>query len=234
MVESKRAARAGGGYHTEIRRWRKESPLQWKIALLKNISSGGILFSSHEDLAVDEIIEFKIILPSADDAIHCRGMVKRVPGGPPVPEGSIGAPLFEVAAEFTEIEVSMKAALERFAEEHRILLERAERARGGFAVSVRNGHPSSDWDIVTLRDVSSSGLIFNCNEPDPPRGNIDLILHFLPEERFCQGEVVRIEENSPKGLNVGDNIHGVAVRFNDLNNDTKGMIDLFVNRFMKS
>lgn len=233
MANSKRAERAGGGYHVEIRKWQKNAPLKWKIVLLNDISSSGILFSSHEDLTLDDRIEFKITLPSDDD-IHCWGKVCRVEDPPPLPEGSMGAPLFKIAVSFTEIEESMEKAVERFTQKHRILIERAERARRGFSASVRYDPDTLDWDVATLMDVSSSGLLFSCNKADAPRGDIQILLRTPSQEVFCLSEVVRNEEIPNPGRKGKSHICGVAVRFKSLGDEFKDLIDLFVKDFNRS
>lgn len=156
------------------------------------------------------------------------------------PKNSIGAPQYQIAAFFTNIAYHMKKAFKCFAGEHLMPDRRcATRVKGGFTVSVRYKLDSPEWDLVTLRDVSSSGMLFNCNQVNAPQGILEIKIHFLPEELseelseevrfYC--EVVRIEGNPCREPQRDYNIYGVAVEFKDPTDELRRRINSFVEDY---
>jgi c-di-GMP-binding flagellar brake protein YcgR len=79
------------------------------LSVTKNISAGGILFISKDNLAVGSILEVKIELPDDEKPIECLARVVRV-------EDTGQDNNFDIALCFLDITSAQRARLDRFVE----------------------------------------------------------------------------------------------------------------------
>ena len=117
-------------------------------------------------------------------------------------------------------------------------IKRAKRVHRKFIVRfrfyrVKLKQDSSKWNLVTIRNLSSSGILFNYNRKIP----LKTILEFnmtLPFDKdiHCLGKVVRVVEQTPSKPELKQiPIYGVAVNFIDLDTLKKAAINKYANKF---
>ena len=89
--------------------------------------------------------------------------------------------------------------------------------------------PASKWDIVTLRNLSASGLLFNYGQVFPIgillEFSISLVGQIQPVN--CIGEVCRVDQQNVPDTNAAANqlvLFSVAVRFKEMDADSQAMI----------
>jgi len=89
----------------------KASAVQ-KFTKTKNVSAGGLLFISNEQIPLGTILELKINLPDATGTIECLGRVIRI-------EQKLGEETFDVAVCFLDLTSAQRAQLDAFIKERR-------------------------------------------------------------------------------------------------------------------
>ena len=117
--------------------------------------------------------------------------------------------------------------------------KRARRIQRKFITKIRiyqrksKPDDSSNWNLVTTRDLSSSGIFFNYNQKIP----IGTILEFnmtLPfaDNLHCLGKVSRIEKEPPvkKGIQKIP-IYGIAANFINLDRFIRESLESFAKKF---
>ncbi len=89
---------------------------------------------------------------------------------------------------------------------------------------------ASRWDIVSTRNLSAGGVLFNYNK-DIKVGtglHFRIISPFSPHMIRCIGKVVRTEKPEK---NVSPRLFLVAAEFDKITSKDKGLIDSFANEF---
>ncbi len=56
----------------------KRDPEAEQLSVIKNLSAGGLVFVAHKQIPVGSIVELRIELPAAENAIECSGRVVRI------------------------------------------------------------------------------------------------------------------------------------------------------------
>jgi c-di-GMP-binding flagellar brake protein YcgR len=79
-----------------------------QLSVTKDISAGGLLFLSDEQIPIDSIVELKVELPGKERPIECLGRVIRVEA---VKDGT-----YNIAACFLDIATADKARLSKYVE----------------------------------------------------------------------------------------------------------------------
>lgn len=93
---------------------------------------------------------------------------------------------------------------------------------------------SSKWNIVSIKNLSSSGIFFNYNE-DIPIGTeleINISVPFVNEPVHCLAKICRIDED--KKFQAGLRkipVYGIAAYFEIMDDDKKKAIDNFAENF---
>ncbi|MDD5772519.1 MAG: PilZ domain-containing protein [bacterium] len=117
-----------------------------------------------------------------------------------------------------------------------ILPKRAKRIQKLFIVRFRiSGEIAfcddlSKWHMVTIKNLSSSGICFNFNKKIPVNTRIELNikLPFINEPVNCLGKVCRIDEDRQYNAGYKKNpIYGIATFFERIDNNVKEVIDRF-------
>lgn len=122
------------------------------------------------------------------------------------------------------------------------LNKRAKRIRKSFIARFRVHNEkdesyfndSSKWNIVTINNLSSSGIYFYYNEKIPVDTEIELniSLPFVNEPVHCLGKVCRADEDKKylAGLRKIP-FYGIAAYFEIINEDAQKAIDNFAENF---
>ncbi len=117
--------------------------------------------------------------------------------------------------------------------------KRARRIQRKFITKIRiyqgtsKPDDSSNWNLVTTRDLSSSGILFNYNQKIP----MGTILEFsmtLPfaENVHCLGKVRRIEKEQPAKAGLQKiPVYGIGVHFINLDRFIKESLESFAKKF---
>ena len=115
---------------------------------------------------------------------------------------------------------------------------RAKRIQRGFTTRIRfaknesNHENASKWNIVKLRNLSSTGMMFNYNQLIP----VDTVLEFIMTLPFakdiqCLGGVCRVLEPPTNKEFKGIVIYGIAVQFIELDTRVRESIDAYAKKF---
>ena len=91
----------------------------------------------------------------------------------------------------------------------------------------------SIWNLVTIRNLSSNGILFNYNQKIPLKTILEINMT-LPFDKdiHCLGKVVRIEKNPSNKKELKQiPVYGIAVNFIEL--DTKKIVAInnYANKF---
>ena len=113
---------------------------------------------------------------------------------------------------------------------------RYKRMRRSFTARVRvyqgaaKTAESSKWDIVTIRNLSASGISFNYNKKIALGTLIELniTLPIGPKPIRCLGQVCRIDETQSDRMQIP--IFGIAIRFIEIEEDKKEAINKLVSK----
>ena len=117
--------------------------------------------------------------------------------------------------------------------------KRARRIQRKFITKIRiyqdKSRPddSPNWNLVTTRDLSSSGIFFNYDQKIP----IGTILEFnmtLPfaENVHCLGKVRRIEKEAPAKTSIQKiPVYGIAAHFINLDRFIRESLESFAKKF---
>lgn len=92
---------------------------------------------------------------------------------------------------------------------------------------------SDGWDVVTMKDLSESGISFNYSEKIALGTvlEINIGLPSTTEGVHCLGVVRRVDEPSNKTDIRKIPIYGIAVSFKEMQNDKKEVIKVLVKKF---
>lgn len=92
---------------------------------------------------------------------------------------------------------------------------------------------SSRWNIVTIKNLSSSGIVFNFNKKIPvdTKLEIKISLPFLVGSALCLGKVCRVDEDRRylAGLKINP-VYGIAAYFDIIDENVKEAIDNFAEK----
>ncbi len=117
--------------------------------------------------------------------------------------------------------------------------KRARRIQRKFITKIRiyqgksQSIDSSNWNLVTTRNLSSSGILFNYNQKIP----MGTILEFsmtLPfaDNVHCLGKVRRIEKEQPAKTGIQKiPVYGIAANFMNLDRFIKESLESFAKKF---
>jgi len=86
----------------------------WNIAIIRNLSAGGLLFNYDKNLVAGTLIEFKITLPFIIRPTHCLGKVCRSEPA----DKRFGRKLYRVATCFIELDDEKKKVITIHAEKY--------------------------------------------------------------------------------------------------------------------
>ncbi|MEW6087449.1 MAG: PilZ domain-containing protein [bacterium] len=96
---------------------------------------------------------------------------------------------------------------------------------------------SSKWNIVTIKNLSSSGIFFNYNEKIPVDTELELniSLPFISEPVHCLGKVCRVDEDKKYQAGLRKiPVYGIAVFFEIIDDNIKNAIDDFAENFCQN
>lgn len=112
--------------------------------------------------------------------------------------------------------------------------ERAKRIKRSFTARFRvlrsDFAYSTKWNIVTVKNLSSSGIFFSHNEEMPIGTGIELniSLPFINKPANCLGKVCRIDEDRQYKAGLRKiPVFGIAAHFDVIDDDIKEAIDNF-------
>ena len=88
----------------------KQNPEAEQLSVTKNVSAGGLVFAANKHIPVGSIVELKIELPMAKNAIECLGRVLRVD------EIQVDQ-AYDVVAHFLDLSGRDRARLDQFVHE---------------------------------------------------------------------------------------------------------------------
>ena len=94
-----------------------------------------------------------------------------------------------------------------------------------------NPEESRKWDIVTVRDLSAGGILFNYNKKIPLGTALEFNISLPPplEAVCCQGTVCRVDEQPLSGKDIKKiPIYGIAASFTELENGKKKALDALI------
>lgn len=89
---------------------------------------------------------------------------------------------------------------------------------------------SLKWDVVTMRDLSASGVSFNYTKKIESGTVIEfnIAVPFTEEPFQCLGEVCRVDEQPTDRIRTRKiPVYGIAVRFKEIESDVKKTIKKF-------
>lgn len=117
-------------------------------------------------------------------------------------------------------------------------MERARRIRNSYITKVRfcenvlMKRDFNKWDIVTLRDISSTGLLFNYDQRIPINSKIEFkIMMPFSEIIYCYGRVCRIEGVGILQKNtIKNSVFGIGVKFTTIENYQQKLLDRFAEK----
>lgn len=84
-------------------------PPDWDMVVAKDLSAGGVLFNSKENLDIDSLINIKIDISKFTPTINCVGKIIRSDGTQP-------SSMFRIATEFTMIDEQEKEMINKTVE----------------------------------------------------------------------------------------------------------------------
>lgn len=120
--------------------------------------------------------------------------------------------------------------------------ERARRIHRSYMARIRfrdeltlPGIKRQSWNIVTVRNISSSGILFNFDQSIPLGTIIEFKITMPFVEFECTGEICRLDQEKVNPMTEQHRviIRGAAARFIDVDEETKKMIDEFAEHFGK-
>jgi len=87
------------------------------------------------------------------------------------------------------------------------------------------------WDIVTIKDLSASGVAFNYTKIFPEGTKLEFYfpLPVTAEPLYCIGEVCRID-GSVGGNTPRISVHRVAVRFTEITEARQEILEQFLKK----
>jgi len=86
----------------------------WNIAIIRNLSAGGLLFNYDNNLAAGTLVEFKITLPFIIKPTHCLGIVCRTEPA----DKRFGHKLYRIATHFVELDGEKRKVINIRAEKY--------------------------------------------------------------------------------------------------------------------
>lgn len=89
--------------------------------------------------------------------------------------------------------------------------------------------PLSDWDSVTLKNLSAGGMLFNCNKNLEVDSLLDIKIDMSESTPSinCVGKVIRIKVS---GL---DSIFDIAIKFTNINKQEREMINITAEQTLR-
>ncbi|MFH1093563.1 MAG: PilZ domain-containing protein [Candidatus Omnitrophota bacterium] len=94
------------------------------------------------------------------------------------------------------------------------------------------------WDIVTMKDLSASGISFNYTSKIPAKTALELniSLPFVKDGICCAGEVCRIDEKRPVNPMVAITkppipVYIIAAYFTQMQDSQKEALESYINNF---
>ena len=116
---------------------------------------------------------------------------------------------------------------------------RAKRLLHNFVVRFRFHHKQIDkkepfkWDIVSIQNLSSSGILFNYNQKIPLKTIMEFKISLPFEDGLihCLGVVCRMEEPPPTKRTQKIPIYKIAAYFTEIDNNTQAKMDHFIHNF---
>ena len=123
-----------------------------------------------------------------------------------------------------------------------IELERAKRIEKTYITKIRfckndlERRDFTKWDIVTLRNISSTGLLFNYDKRIMISSEMAFkIMMPFTESLYCHGRVCRIDHfNSYRRELDRNSVFGIAVKFTIIDNVTQKLINHFIEEYFAS
>ena len=222
-------------------------PPRWDIVTAKNISASGVLFNYNLFLEPGSRVGLRISLPP-NRVFECEGAIVRNVSGEDPAFGTGASRVHAVAAIYSGLSAEEQEALRAFFAEHLIgnpefltdepeepvddenYQERHKRIKRSFVVRMRR-NDLEKWVLVSTQNVSASGLFFT--HPIPfnigEKVSLSIVLPFLDAPAICYGEVVRATDETAPGATVKQ--HGVAVRFESLDEEVRDGLLKYAERF---
>jgi len=208
----------------------------WDIVMAQNISESGILLNFDHYLAPGSWVQFKIKLSSGAD-VECDGeVVRNVMGSSPgcgIPE----LPVCGIAAVFRNIAPEDEALLHELIEQ--CLAEegpaqesedsladrpdetlRAKRIDRSYFTRILTD-AGGEWEIVSVRDISESGILFNYGGVLKVGSELSLSIRipFSSTPAMCKGEVVRISDETRPTATMKR--YAVGVSFSEMDEENR-------------
>lgn len=109
---------------------------------------------------------------------------------------------------------------------------RASRIQKPFTVRFRIGE--GKWNIATIKNLSSSGVLLTYNQKIPLNMKLELniSLPFVNESVHCFGRVCRVDEDRQYETGIRKvPIYGIGAYFEALDDSVKKTIDNFAKNF---
>jgi len=201
----------------------------WNIVMAQNISASGILFNFDHHLAPGAQIQFKISLPSGAE-IECNAQVVRnVTTGASRGLGSPEQAVSAVAAVFQRLAQNDRKILREFIQQNLpssgsvkgrpapSLMsqsgkkQRAKRIDRSYVTQILRER-SSEWELVTIRNISASGILFNYSRAMEVghKLSFSMTLPFSASPVVCRGKVVRVKDETRSGAAIQTYAIGAA------------------------
>ena len=116
-------------------------------------------------------------------------------------------------------------------DDYHLEINRAKRIKRPFLVNVRalqkesKSEKSPGWDMVIVRDLSSSGISFKFNKEIALGTDLEfnIRLPISAEPLYCRGLVWRVDKESIK--TTAGHIYIIAAHFTEMDSDKKEAID---------
>ncbi len=88
--------------------------------------------------------------------------------------------------------------------------------------------PLTNWEAVTLKDISVGGTLFNCKKNLGLKSLLDLIIDVSTSTSTinCVGKIIRIEESKP------DSVFRIATEFKEIGEQEKGKLNTIVREVL--
>jgi len=86
---------------------------------------------------------------------------------------------------------------------------------------------SAKWDVVTMQNLSESGILFTSTEKLPLGAMFEFNISspFNPDPVHCIGQVVRVEEKQSSKISVAQiSVYSIAVLFKNIDADKQEAI----------
>ena len=219
---------------------------RWDIVMTKDISASGILFNYDHYLEPGFRVHFKIALPYCG-SVECEGEVVRNVMGTSLGFGSSSPAVCGIATVFRNIAEQDQQLMREFiakcyvadvAEEdkdtpvkelkNQPLRER--RIDRSFHTQIRKPQ-QTEWQTVSVQNISASGALFYFNEPLDVGGGLALRINlpFLTDPVVCWGKITRVEDKTRSGASV--QVYDMAVGFSVFDENSKKQLREYAKEF---